>query len=227
MSPSRKRALPWASAMSPVAQKLRPVVETPAEPLLDGPVVRVHARFGKTWAAPGTGFFIADWLSSVITARHVVALASGAGPSEVMVRVLSGGRWVELEAVAVAFPSGGGAADDVAIVRVNARCTSPLRMATLDAPVASQIWGYPLGNEAPRLPAIVPAQARPGEARIQLDRQGRVGMSGGPVVALVPKEPPVAVVGIYLGPGPKGGGRAHALAAASIRASMEAAMACA
>ncbi|WP_170319301.1 S1 family peptidase [Polyangium spumosum] len=213
--------------MSHVAQMLRVAAAEPVEPPLDGPVVRVRARFGKTWAAPGTGFFIADWLSSVVTARHVVGLAGGAAPSEVSVKVLSGGRWIELETVAIAFPSGGVAADDVAVVRVNARCTSALRMATLDAPVAAQIWGYPLGNEAPRPPVVVPARARPADARVLLDRQGRIGMSGGPVVALVGEGPPVAVVGIYLGPGPSGGGRAQALAAPSVLASMEAAMACA
>lgn len=212
--------------MSPVAQMLRVAAADPAEPLLDGPVVRVRARFGKTWAASGTGFFIADWLSSIITARHVVAL-DGAAPSEISVRVLSGRRWIELEAVAIAFPSGGPAADDVAIVRVNARCTSALRMATLDAPVAAQVWGYPLGSEAPRPPAIVPAWVRPDASRVVLDRQGRVGMSGGPVVAVVGEGPPSAVVGVYLGPAPSGGGRAQALAAPSVLACMEAAMACA
>ncbi|MDC0746183.1 S1 family peptidase [Polyangium mundeleinium] len=213
--------------MSLVAQKLRVAAVDPAEPCLDRPVVRVRARFGKTWAASGTGFFIADWLSSIVTARHVVALADGAAPAEVSVRVLAGGRWVELEAVAVAYPSGGVAADDVAIVRVNARCTSELRMATLDASVAGQIWGYPLGNEAPRPPAVVPARARPSEGKVLLDRQGRIGMSGGPVVAVVGEGQPTAVVGIYLGPSPNGGGRAQTLAAPSVLASMEAAMGCA
>ncbi|MDI1448772.1 serine protease [Polyangium sp. 6x1] len=213
--------------MNLVAQALQAATADPAEPCLDGPVVRIRARFGKTWAASGTGFFIADWLSSIVTARHVVALADGAAPAEVAVRVLSGGRWVELEAVAVAYPSGGGAADDVAIVRVNARCVSALRMATLDASVASQVWGYPLGNEAPRLPLVVPARARPSEGKVVLDRQGRIGMSGGPVVALVGEGPPTAVVGIYLGPAPNGGGRAQTLAAPSVLASMEAAMGCA
>lgn len=213
--------------MSLVAQKLRAATVDPAEPRLDGPVVRIRARFGKAWAASGTGFFIADWLSSIVTARHVVALADGAAPAEVLVRVLAGGRWVELEAVAVAYPSGGVAADDVAIVRVNARCTSALRMATLDAPVAGQVWGYPLGNEVPRAPLVVPAKVRPSEGRVLLDRQGRIGMSGGPVVAVVGDGPPTAVVGIYLGPAPNGGGRAQALAAPSVLASMEAAMGCA
>jgi hypothetical protein len=213
--------------MSPVAQMLRVAAAEPIEPPLDGPVVRVRARFGKTWAASGSGFFIADWLSSVVTARHVVALADGAAPSEVSVRVLSGRRWVELEAVALAFPAGGSGAEDVAIVRVNARCTSALRMATLDAPVAAQIWGYPLGIEAPRRPVTVAARARPDAARVLVDHQGRIGMSGGPVVAVVGEGPPSTAIGIYLGPAPSGGGRAQALAAPSVLACMEAAMACA
>lgn len=191
---------------------------------LTSPVVRVQARFGKTWGAPGSGFLIQDWPRSVITARHVVALASGAAPDAVVVRGLSGGRWRVLPAVVVAFPQGGVSADDVAIVRLAGDVRSPLRMASLDGPADSVVWGYPMGNEAPRPPYPQNAGVRLDSTELALDSAARVGMSGGPVVVATAEGAQVAVVGIYLGPATNGsGGRAYVFDSDVVRACKDAA----
>ena len=123
-----------------------PPSAAPRDVTLSSPILRVQARFGKTWGAPGSGFVIADWPQSVITARHVVALADGAPPTEIVVKGLSNGKWQRLEALVVAFPPGGGEADDVAIVRVSERLSSALRMAKLEGAASAEIRGYPVGN---------------------------------------------------------------------------------
>jgi hypothetical protein len=210
----------------PSARRLRPSVATPAEGGLDAPVVRVRARFGRIWATAGTGFIIAEWPSCVITARHVVALADGTPPSEVVVKGVLAGRWVTLEAAVVGFAKGGPPDDDVAIVRLNTRVSSPLRLAQLEAPESAEIWGYPVGNELPRPPLAIRARARFVASRLVLDHQARIGMSGAPVVIVPSEGPPVAAVGIYLGPAQNAGGRVHAVAGESIFVCKDAAVNC-
>lgn len=188
------------------------------------PVVRLQARFGNTWAAWGSGFFIGQWPSSIITARHVVALPQGISPADVRVEAFVGGTWSSLEAVAISFPAGGPAAHDVAIVRIQGSCTSSLKAATIDQPCRVEIWGYPLSVGRPAAsPLVVGCRAQPSYGQIKLERPGRPGMSGGPVVAVSESGSPIAAVGIYLGTSPSGA-KAHALIDDNLFASKDAAL---
>ena len=197
--------------MSPVVKQLRtPSTNAPAVSL-SSPVVRVQARFGNTWAAWGSGFFIGQWPSSIITARHVVALPQGVTPSDLRVEAFVNGSWSCFEASAIAFPSGGIAAPDLAIVRIQGTCATSLEMATMDAPCRVQVWGYPLTSGRPSgKPSIVDCRAKPADKFIELARAGQPGMSGGPVVAISEAGQPLAAVGVYLGTSPKGP-KAHIL----------------
>lgn len=188
------------------------------------PVVRIQARFGATWAAWGSGFFIGQWPSSIITARHVVSLPQGIAPSDVRVEAFVDGIWSRFEVTAVAFPSGGTAAPDVAIVRIHGTCTSALEAATMDGPGRVEIWGYPLVVGRPSAsPLVVGCRAQPSYGSLKLERPGRPGMSGGPVVAISEKGSPLAAVGIYLGTSPKGA-KANILIDDALFASKDAAM---
>lgn len=210
--------------MSPIVKLLRtPLADAPCVAIVP-PVVRLQARFGNTWAAWGSGFFIGQWPSSIITARHVVALPQGISPSDVRVEAFVGGTWSNLEVVAISFPSGGPAARDVAIVRIQGTCTSTLQAATMDQPCRVEIWGYPLsaGRPAP-VPLVVGCRAEPAPGQIKLERPGRPGMSGGPVVAVSESGKPLAAVGIYLGTSPAGA-KAHALIDDDLFASKDAAL---
>lgn len=197
--------------MSPIVKLLRtPASEAPCV-VVTPPVVRIQARFGNTWAAWGSGFFISQWPSSIITVRHVVALPQGIAPKDVRVEAFVGGTWSCLDVVAVSFPAGGPAARDVAIVRIQGTCPSSLQAATIDQPCRVQIWGYPLSAGRPAAsPLIVGCRAQPASGRIKLERPGRPGMSGGPVIAVSESGTPVAAIGIYLGTSPAGA-KAHPL----------------
>jgi S1-C subfamily serine protease len=191
---------------------------------LEPPVVRVQARFGNTWAAWGSGFFIGQWPSSIITARHVVGLPQGIAPADVRVEAFIEGRWVQLEVTTIAFPAGGNAAPDVAIVRIQGTCTTSLQAATMDGPCRVEIWGYPLGVSRPAgSPVLMGARAQPGSGHIKLDRAGRPGMSGGAVVAVSDAGKPLAAVGIYLGTSSTGA-KAQILIDDCLFASKDAAM---
>jgi S1-C subfamily serine protease len=188
------------------------------------PVVRIQARFGNRWAAWGSGFFIGQWPSSIITARHVVALPQGIAPSDVRVEAFVEGNWSSFDATSIAFPSGGPAAADVAIVRIQGSCTTTLEAATMEEPCRVEIWGYPLARGYPvGSPLVVGCRAQPAAGQIRLDRPGRPGMSGGPVVAISDAGKLLAAVGIYLGTSPTGT-RAHALIDDTLFASKDAAM---
>jgi len=188
------------------------------------PVVRLQARFGNTWAAWGSGFFIGQWPSSIITARHVVALPQGIAPADVRAEAFVNGTWSALDVVAISFPAGGPAAHDVAIVRIQGSCTSSLQAATIDQPCRVEIWGYPLSAGRPAAsPLVVGCRAQPAPAQIKLERPGRPGMSGGPVVAVSDSGSPLAVVGIYLGTSPSGA-KAHPLIDDDLFASKDAAL---
>jgi S1-C subfamily serine protease len=187
-------------------------------------VVRVQARFGNTWAAAGSGFFIGQWPSSVSTARHVVALPQGIAPTDVKVEAFVAGRWTRFDVTTIAFPPVSSVADDVAIVRIHGTCTSSLQAATMDGPCRVEIWGYPLAaGRSSGAPSVVASRASPMPAFIRLDRPGRPGMSGGPVVAISESGQPIAAVGIYLGTS-RIGAKAHVLIADSVFASKDAAM---
>lgn len=192
--------------MKSVVKVLRSASASADSVAFEPPVVRVQARFGNTWAAWGSGFFIGQWPSSIITARHVVALPQGIAPSDVKAEAFIGGVWSKLEVVAIAFPEGGNAAPDVAIVRIQGTCTTGLQAATMDGPCRVEIWGYPLGvgRSTSGLPAVVGTRAFPGAGQLRIERPGRPGMSGGPVVAVSDAGSPLAAVGIYLGTSPNG-----------------------
>lgn len=188
------------------------------------PVVRVQARFGNTWAAWGSGFFIGQWPSSIITARHVVALPQGIAPNDVRVEAFVDGNWSRLEVTTIALPAGGPAAPDVAIVRIQGTCTTTLEAATMDGPCRVEIWGYPVAVGRPAgSPLVVGCRAQPAAGQLRLERPGRPGMSGGPVVALSDAGAPLAAVGIYLGTSPRGA-KAHILIDDTLFASKDAAM---
>lgn len=191
--------------MSPIVKQIRaPRLDAPTV-ALDRPVVRIQARFGNTWAAWGSGFFIRQWPSSIITASHVIALPQGIAPSDVRVEAFVEGKWSSLEVSTIAFPSGGMTAPDVAIVRIQGSCPSTLESATLDEPSRVEIWGYPLavGHPAGK-PLVVVCRAQPAAGHLDMDRPGRPGMSGGPVVAISDTGLPLAAIGIYLGTSPRG-----------------------
>ncbi|MBK9258843.1 MAG: trypsin-like peptidase domain-containing protein [Polyangiaceae bacterium] len=192
--------------MKSVVKVLRSPSASADSVAFEPPVVRVQARFGNTWAAWGSGFFIGQWPSSIITARHVVALPQGIAPSDVKAEAFICGVWTKLEVVAIAFPEGGNAAPDVAIVRIQGTCTTGLQAATMDGPCRVEIWGYPLGvgRTTSGLPAVVGTRAFPGAGQLRIERPGRAGMSGGPVVAVSDAGSPLAAVGIYLGTSPNG-----------------------
>src|SRR5262245_31765549 len=116
--------------MSPIVKQLRAPSAAASSVAFDPPVVRVQARFGNIWAAWGSGFFIGQWPSSIITARHVVALPQGIAPSDARVEAFIGGSWSRLEVTTISFPAGGSAAPDVAIVRIHGTCTTSLQAAT-------------------------------------------------------------------------------------------------
>jgi S1-C subfamily serine protease len=188
------------------------------------PVVRIQARFGNTWAAWGSGFFIGQWPSSIITARHVLALPQGIAPSDVRVEAFIDGSWSRFDVTTIAFPSGGYAAADVAIVRIHGTCTNTLKAATMDGASRVEIWGYPLVVGRPAgSPLVVGCRAQPAANQLKLDRPGRPGMSGGPVVAISEAGHPVAAVGIYLGTTPFAA-KAHILIDDDLFASKDAAM---
>jgi len=190
---------------------------------VESTVVRVQARFGNVWAAWGSGFFIGQWPSSIITARHVVALPQGVAPKDVNVEAFIGGAWVRLDVTAIAFPEGG-AAPDIAIVRIQGTCTTGLQAATMDEPCRVEIWGYPLGIRHPAgVPVAVGTRAQPRGRRLRLENPGRPGMSGGPVVAISDVGVPLAAVGIYLGTSPNGAA-AHVLIDDALFAAKDAAL---
>lgn len=211
--------------MTPITVKqLRTPLSSGSSVAMSPPVVRIQARFGNTWAAWGSGFFIGQWPSSIITARHVVALPQGNAPSDARVEAFVDGMWSRLEVTAIAFPASGPAAADVAIVRIQGTCTTTLEAAILDAPCRVEIWGYPLAVGRPAgSPLVVGCRAQPSAGKIQLERPGRPGMSGGPVVALSDAGNPLAAVGIYLGTSPKGA-KAHVLIDDTLFACKDAAM---
>lgn len=210
--------------MSPVVKQLRPPAADACAVCLASPVVRIQARFGNTWAAWGSGFFIGQWPSSIITARHVVALPQGIAPSDVRVEAFIDKAWSRLDVATIAFPSGGLAAPDVAIVRIQGTCTTTLESATMESSCRVEIWGYPLSVARPSgIPVVVGCRAQPGPSSLQLDRPGRPGMSGGPVVAVSDRGQPLAAVGIYLGTSLKGA-KAHILIDDSLFACKDAAL---
>lgn len=209
--------------MTPIVKQLRAALSDGPGVALSPPVVRVQARFGNTWAAWGTGFFISQWPSSIITARHVVALPQGIAPTDVRVEAFVDGAWSRLEVAAIAFPGRGPAAPDVAIVRIQGTCATTLQAATLDEACTAQIWGYPLAaSRPPGAPLVVGCRAQPAANQIRLDRAGRPGMSGGPIVAVSAEGYPVAAVGIYLGTA-TGGAKAYPLIDDALFASKDAA----
>jgi len=210
--------------MNPVVKQLRaPVLDGPSV-AMSPPVVRIQARFGNTWAAWGSGFFIGQWPSSIITARHVVALPQGIAPNDVRVEAFVEGQWSRFDVNTIAFPGGGPAAPDVAIVRIQGTCTATLAAATMDGPCRVEIWGYPLSVGRPASsPLVVGCRAQPVAGQIRLERPGRPGMSGGPVVAVSDTGTPLAAVGIYLGTGPAGT-KAHVLIDDDLFACKETAM---
>jgi hypothetical protein len=195
--------------MSPIVKLLRANLAEGPRMTITPPVVRLQARFSNTWAAWGSGFFIGQWPSSIITARHVVALPQGISPADVRVEAFVGGTWSSLEAVAISFPAGGPAAHDVAIVRIQGSCTSSLKAATIDQPCRVEIWGYPLSAGRPAAsPLVVGCRAQP---------------SYGQIVAVSESGAPIAAVGIYLGTSPSGA-KAHALIDDNLFASKDAAL---
>jgi S1-C subfamily serine protease len=210
--------------MSPVVKQLRtPSTNAPAV-TLPSPVVRIQARFGNTWAAWGSGFFIGQWPSSIITARHVVVLPQGVAPSDLRVEAFVNGSWSRIEATAIAFPPGGIAAPDLAIVRIQGTYATNLEIATMDAPCRVQVWGYPLTPGRPSgTPSVVDCRAKPANKFIELARTGQPGMSGGPVVAISETGQPLAAIGVYIGTSPKGP-KAHILIDDALFASKEAAL---
>src|SRR5689334_1801693 len=114
--------------MQPRAQVLR--FREQVVPSLDGmhPVVRVQPVFSSFHGSPGTGFFIDQWSSWLITARHVVMHPNGSPPDAVAIAGWVGEQEVTLEGTAVAFLPHTAAAD-VAVVRVRAAVQSPLSAA--------------------------------------------------------------------------------------------------
>jgi S1-C subfamily serine protease len=210
--------------MSSIVKQLRAPTENAPCVTMVLPVVRIQARVGNTWAAWGSGFFIDQWPSSIITARHVVALPQGIGPSDVRVEAFIDGIWSRIDVTTIAFPSVGTAAPDVAIVRIQGTCTTALKAATMDGPCPVEIWGYPLAVRRPAAsPLVVGCRAQPAAGHIKLERPGRPGMSGGPVVAISEAGKPLAAVGIYLGTSPNGA-KAHILIDDALFASKDAAM---
>lgn len=193
---------------------------------LSSPIVRVRARFAAGWGAWGSGFLIGEWPSSVITARHVVALSDGKAPTDVVVQGLSGSKWINLGAGVVAFWEGGLEAPDVAIVRVLARIASPLQMGSLAGSTSAEIWGYPLGvgRAAPKSHAVVATEATNASDWLVLSTQARVGMSGGAVVSLASEGSTAFAIGIYLGPEDGGTARAFVLDSSAIKDAKDAAM---
>jgi Trypsin-like peptidase domain len=188
------------------------------------PVVRIQARFCNTWAAWGSGFFIGQWPSSIITARHVVSLPQGISPDEVRVEAFVNGIWSRVDVTTIAFPSGKTATPDVAIVRIHGTCTSSLKAATMAGPARIEIWGYPLAVGRPSAsPLIVGCRAQPAFGALRLGRPGRPGMSGGPVVAISEIGSPLAAVGVYVGTSPNGA-KANILIDDALFACKEAAM---
>ena len=220
--------------MSFQARRLRPSAAEPPELSLSSPVVRVQPRFGKTFGALGSGFLIEDWPSSIITARHVVVMADGRAPSDVLVFGLSGGKWTSIATAVVSFPEGGGEAPDVAIVRVIARIHSPLKLGQFDDSTHAEILGFPLkpaaparSSRSPKTPySVVATEANRVADEIVLKDQGVVGMSGGPIIASSTGEGPPLAVGIYLGPRDTGGGRAFVLASDAVIGAKDAAVQC-
>lgn len=208
--------------MSPIVKLFRAPLASAPGVEISPPIVRIQARFGNTWAAWGSGFFISQWPSSIITARHVVALPQGIAPADIRVEAFVGGSWSCLDAVAVSFPAGGAAARDVAIVRIQGTCPSSLQAATIDKPCRVQIWGYPLSAGRPiPSPLVVGCRAQPASNQIKLDKPGRPGMSGGPVIAISDSGSPLAAIGIYLGMSPAGA-KAHPLIDSDLFASKDA-----
>lgn len=186
--------------MNLVVKQFRAALAEPPEVVLTHPVVRIQARFGSTWAAWGSGFLIGQWPSSIITARHVVALPQVVAPADVRVEAHFDGAWSYIDVAAVAYPANGPGSADVAIVRIQAACVSSLQAATMDGPTPAEVWGYPLQvRRSVTNPLRVGCRAQPVYGQITLDRPGQPGMSGGPVVAVSDGEQPSAVVGIYLG----------------------------
>lgn len=210
--------------MNLVVKQFRAPLEDPPSVVLTHPVLRIQARFGNKWAAWGSGFIIGQWPSSVITARHVVALPQGASPSDVRIDAYLDGTWSTLEAAGIAYPANGPGSSDVAIVRIQGTCLSSLQAATLDGSTRSEIWGYPLQvRRSVTAPLRVGCRAQPFSGQIRLDRPGQPGMSGGPIVALTDDGLPLAVVGIYHGMSPQGI-KAHPLIDDTLFACKDAAM---
>jgi S1-C subfamily serine protease len=210
--------------MSPTVKQLHAPVANAPSVTLSSPVVRIQARFGSTWAAWGSGFFIGQWPSSIITARHVVTLPQGIAPNDVRVEAFINGVWSRIDVATIAFPACGPSSPDVAIVRIQGTCTSTLEAAKMDGPARVEIWGYPLAAGRPAaLPLVVGCRAQPANGAIKLERPGRPGMSGGPVVAISDTGAPLAVVGIYLGTLPSGA-KANILVDDALFASKDAAM---
>ncbi len=221
---TRGRLRAWWDLMNPLVKQLRAPTTNSPSVRMAMPVVRIQARFGNTWAAWGSGFVIRQWPSSIITARHVVALPQGIAPGDVRVEAFLDGIWSRFEVTTIAFPSGGTAIPDVAIVRIHGTCTSTLEAATMDEPSRVQIWGYPLAVGRPSAsPLVVGCRAQPVNGTLKLERSGRPGMSGGPVVAISNTGSPLAAVGIYLGTSPNGA-KANLLIDDALFASKDAAM---
>lgn len=210
--------------MTPVVKQLRSPTSIAACATMALPVVRLQARFGNIWAAWGSGFFIDQWPSSIITARHVVSLPQGIAPNDVRVEAFVDGVWSRIEVTTLAFPSMKSASPDVAIVRIHGTCTSTLAAATMDGPTRVEIWGYPLVvGRPPAAPTVVGCRAQIASGSLKLERPGRPGMSGGPVVAISETGSPLAAVGIYVGMSPYGA-KANLLIDDALFASKDAAM---
>jgi hypothetical protein len=162
------------------------------------PVVAVRASSGGSGISPGIGFFLSQWPSCLITARHVIMADDGSKPDAIEITAWNGTAEVPITAARFAFysPDDERHADaDVAVVRIRGNFPNPFRKGRPPAQSSTDValLSYEDGED-------FVTQAWLDRPWLRLSDLGAHGMSGGPVL-LAPSDgrKPRDVVGVYHG----------------------------
>jgi hypothetical protein len=162
------------------------------------PVVRVLCRMDRgaeMMVSRGSGFFVADWERTIVTASHVVAERLGARPMEIAIDVtIDSGAVSRLWACSVAYPENG--VPDVAVVCFAKSRPQLIQSTELDDPPEGEFATTLHGYDSTGRRRQIDVRAVLGEAMIRFTQgSGVEGMSGGPLGL-------PAIYGPYLGQPP-------------------------